>query len=209
MKNFYLGLNCGDPKALKNLLTDFNKNKNIAAIINGNSDVTEDFDKKIDSFTEYYVNLYGKEAQKLDKIKMPNRIIKHFSKTNNKLIEKAKTHFKSDEFKEQEVRYAIQKLNSHNAMGSDGSTSDLYKRNIDFVVPELTKLFSSLAANEYVPGSFCISIIKMIPKFKSLCTFDDFRPINLLNTDLKILSHVLASKLKKPLNTLIKKHQIA
>ena len=55
--------------------------------------------------------------------------------------------------------------------------------------------------------SFCISIIKLIPKFNSLCTVDDFRPISLFNTDLKILSHVLASRLKKPLNTLIKKHQ--
>ena len=49
----------------------------------------------------------------------------------------------------------------------------------------------------------------MIPKLNSLCTVDNFRPISLLNTNLKILSHVLASRLKKPLNTLIKKHQFA
>ena len=51
----------------------------------------------------------------------------------------------------------------------------------------------------------------MIPKLKSLCTVDDFRLISLLNTDLKILSHVLVSwsRLKKSLNTLIKKHQFA
>ena len=209
IKNFYLDLNCGDPKALKNLLKDFNKNKSISAIINSNGEVTEDIDEIIDSFTEYYSNLYGKEAQKSDKIEMQNKIIKHFSKTNNKLIVKAKKHFKSDEFKEQEVRYAIQKLNSHSAPGSDGFTSDLYKRNIDLFAPELTKLFNSIAENEKMPGSFCISIIKMLPKLKQLCTVDNFRPISLLNTDLKILSHVLASRLRKPLNTLIKKHQFA
>ena len=65
-KTFYLDLNCGDPKALKNLLTDFNKNKNISAIINGNGEVTEDIDEIIDSFREYYSNLYEKEAQKPD-----------------------------------------------------------------------------------------------------------------------------------------------
>ena len=140
---------------------------------------------------------------------MQNRIIKHFSKTNNRLIEKAKKYFKSDEFKEKEVRYAIQKLNSHSAPGSDGFTSDLYKRNIDFFAPELTKLFNLIAATEKVPGSFCISIIKTLSKINSLCTVDNFRPISLLNTDRKILSHVLASRLKKPLNHLIKKHQFA
>ena len=66
----------------------------------------------------------GKEAQKPNKIEMPNRIIRHFFKTNNKFIEKAKKHFKWDEFKEKEVRYAIQKTNSYSASGSDSFTSD-------------------------------------------------------------------------------------
>ena len=57
IKNFYLDLNCGDPKALKNLLTDVNKNKNISAIINGNGGVTEEIDEILDSFTKYYSNL--------------------------------------------------------------------------------------------------------------------------------------------------------
>ena len=59
-------------------MKDFNKNKKIAAIINGNGDVTEDIDEKSDSFTEYYGNLYVKEAPKPDNTKMHNRIIKHF-----------------------------------------------------------------------------------------------------------------------------------
>ena len=186
IKNFYLDLNCGDPKALKNILTDFKKNKNISAIINSNGEVIEDIDEILDSFTKYYSDLYGNAAQNPDKIEMQNTIIKHFSKTNNTLIEKAKKHFKSDEFKEQEVRHAIQKLNSHSAPGSDGFTSDLYKRNIDFFAPELTKLFNSIAANKKVPDSFCISIIKMLPKINSLCTVDNFKKISLLNTDLKM-----------------------
>ena len=66
IKTFYLDLNCGDPKALKNLLTDFNKNKNISAIMNGNGEVTQDIDEIIDLFREYYSNLYEKEAQKPD-----------------------------------------------------------------------------------------------------------------------------------------------
>ena len=115
---------------------------------------------------------------------MQNKIIHQFSKTNSKPIGKAKKHFNSDEFSEPEVRHAIEKLNSHSAPGSDGFTSDLFTRNIDSFAPKLTKLFDSIAENEKVPNSFCISIIKMLPKLNSVCTVDNFRPISLLNIDL-------------------------
>ena len=76
-------------KLSKIFLTDFNKNNNISAIINGNGKVTEDIDEILDSFAKINSKLYGKEAQKPGKIEMQNRIIKQFSKTNNTLIKKA------------------------------------------------------------------------------------------------------------------------
>ena len=63
--------------------------------------------------------------------------------------------------------------------------------------------------NKAAPRSFLISIIKLIPKIENSLNVDEFRPISLLNTDLKILSHVLASRLSDPLNNLIRKHQLA
>ena len=101
------------------------------------------------------------------------------------------------------------KLNSRSAQGSDGLTSDLYKTQKEFFVPILTKLFNDIYETSYVPPSFEQAIIKVIPKKPNVYDIGNFRPISLINTDQKILSHILAFRLKKVLDILIGPHQTA
>ena len=112
-------------------------------------------------------------------------------------------------FTEAEVEKAILKLNSKSSPGADGLTSDLYKSQKGFFVPLLTKLFNDINETKKVPPSFEQAIIKVIQKKPNVYNIDNFRPISLINTDQKILSHIIAFRLKGVLDVLIEPHQTA
>ena len=57
--------------------------------------------------------------------------------------------------------------------------------------------------------SFGFAIIKVFPKKDNAIRVKDYRPVSLINTDQKNLSHVIANRLKKGLQKLIGEEQIA
>ena len=71
----------------------------------------------------------------------------------------------------------------------------------------LEKIFNTIHETQYVPASFKQAIIKLIPKKPKNVNIENFRPINLINTDQKILSYIIAERLRKVLNGLIGRHQ--
>ena len=101
------------------------------------------------------------------------------------------------------------KLNSKSAPGSDGLTSDLYKTQKKVFIPILTELFNKIRETQYVRPSFKQAFIKPIPKKTNNVNIENFRPISVINTDQKILSHIEAERLHKVLDVLIGRHQTA
>ena len=74
----------------------------------------------------------------------------------------------------------------------------------------MTNLYNDIHRVKCVPPSFEQAIIQVIPKSKkSLEVNGDFRPISLINTDLKILSHIITQRVKKLLDLVIGQHQSA
>ena len=101
---------------------------------------------------------------------------------------------------------AIKKLNSDSAPGLDGLTSNFYKAHANFFIPYLTNIFNLMISHNWIPESFTRTVIKLIPKKPVSRTVEDYRPITLINTDQKILSHLLDNRLKKSLTTLSGPH---
>ena len=150
-------------------------------------------------------------------------IIKIFENHFSKLYKsKKKSSFESllDQLQEQEtemtteneitldeVKKAIDKLNADSSPGSDGITSNFYKVVKREMAPILKKVFNVANTNK-LPDNQQIAILKLLPKTENPRTVDEFRPISLLNTDLKILSHVLANRPIKNLEV-IGQHQHA
>ena len=62
---------------------------------------------------------------------------------------------------------------------------------------------------QYVPPSFKQTVIKLFPKKPNNKNIENFRPISLINTDQKFLSHITAERLRRVLNGLIERHQTA
>ena len=213
LKNFYLDVSEGDPKATKNLVKCVTNRQEIKRIINRSGVEITDEDEILDSFAAFFQNCYQKNNESSDDEKR-NKYLNSFFEKNKQTLEnyeRNSLYQNNDDnpFTEYEIEKAISKLNSKSAPGTDGLTSDLYKTQKDFFVPLLTSLFNNINLSNSVPPSFEQAIIKVIQKKPNQYNIDNFRPISLINTDQKILSHVIAERLKKVLDTLIGPHQTA
>ena len=176
------------------------------------------------------------ENEKKEVISEPSEILKYeeeFYKSlysNNKeenIIEKeaAATYFKDETIPKisetdkqsceldialQELGIALKELKNGKSPGSDGFTTDFYK----FFWIDIKNLVLESINHAKDIGKLSIDqrrgIINLIPKKDKDPRFlKNWRPISLLNTDYKIITKVLASRIKKVLPTVISPDQVA
>ena len=104
-----------------------------------------------------------------------------------------------------EVRNALKQVGFNKSMGLDGLPYEVYLRMSHMFVPILTDVFNHWFAQGAIPGSITRVVITLLKKggrhvWEDL---DDYRPITLLNTELKILARVLANRLQLVISDLI------
>ena len=104
-----------------------------------------------------------------------------------------------------EVRDALKQVGLNKSPGLDGLPYEVYLRMSHMFVPILTDMFNHWFAQGAIPGSVTKGVITLLKKcgrhvWEGL---DDYRPITLLNTELKILAQVLANRLQLVISDLI------
>ena len=100
-----------------------------------------------------------------------------------------------------EIRAAIQTLNINSAPGLDAFTPNLYTSL--FLTPILSQTFNNTYLQKKLTCSQSCALIKLIPKTPNPTSIRDWHLIFLLNTDYKILSSIISSRLKPILNSMI------
>ena len=108
-----------------------------------------------------------------------------------------------------EVRDALKQVGLNKSPGLDGLPYEVYLRMSHMFVPILTDMFNHWFAQGAIPGSVTKGVITLLKKggrhvWEGL---DDYRPITLLNTELKILARVLANRLQLVISDLISPEQ--
>ena len=108
-----------------------------------------------------------------------------------------------------EVRDALKQVGLNKTPGLDGLPDEVYLRMSHMFVPILTDMFNHWFAQGAIPGSVTKGVITLLKKggrhvWEGL---DDYRPITLLNTELKILARVLANRLQLVISDLIGSEQ--
>ena len=110
-----------------------------------------------------------------------------------------------DVITECEVRDALKQAGLYKSPGLDGLPYEMYLRLSHVFVPILTDMFNHWFARGAIPGSITKGVITLLKKGSKHVWegLDDYRPITLLNTELKILARVLANSLQLVINDLI------
>ena len=104
-----------------------------------------------------------------------------------------------------EVRDALKQVGLNKSPGLDGLPYEVYLRMSHMFVPILTDMFNHWFAQGAIPGGVTKGVITLLKKGGRHVWegFDDYRPITLLNTVLKILARVLANRLQLVISDLI------
>lgn len=90
-----------------------------------------------------------------------------------------------------EISTAISSLQSGKSPGPDGLPSDFFKKLSSDLTPAMCSVFSDSLSSGSLPPSFNQACISLLLKNDPLdCV--SYRPISLLNTDVKILAKVLS-----------------
>lgn len=90
------------------------------------------------------------------------------------------------------------------ALGPDGFPADFYKANAEVLAVRFNWLLEHCLECSSLPDSMMEAYMILLPKpGKDLTDCASYRPIALLNTDLKILTKILATRLAQVIQTVV------
>jgi hypothetical protein len=110
-------------------------------------------------------------------------------------------------FTEQEIEDVVKSLPNDKSPGPDGFNNEFIKCCWPIIGNDIKELIKDFYEENISLESINSSFITLIPKCDNPTTANDFRPISLLNSVLKIITKLLANRLQKIILKLVHKNQ--
>uniref|UniRef100_A0A8C5M4L4 Reverse transcriptase domain-containing protein n=1 Tax=Leptobrachium leishanense TaxID=445787 RepID=A0A8C5M4L4_9ANUR len=133
----------------------------------------------------------------------------YLAKTIPKPLDPSDRKTLSAEISAEEIVEALKSSKNGKSPGPDGLPIEYYKKNSDTLLPRLVSLFNAFQDGGTPHPHSLIATIALLPKpEKDHTACGNYRPISLLNTDVKLLARVLANRLKRFMPQLIHPDQV-
>jgi hypothetical protein len=113
------------------------------------------------------------------------------------------------DFTKEEVEVALQQMAPLKAPGPDGFPTGFFQHHWGTIGAEIVHAVLEVLNSGFMPPSLNLTHIALIPKIKNPSCVNEFRPISLCNVLYKLISKVLANRLKKILHLIISPTQSA
>lgn len=110
---------------------------------------------------------------------------------------------------EQEVKEALFSMNSNKSPGIDGFNVHFYKKCWSVIGGEVVAAVQQFFSNGKLPKQINLTLVTLIPKCQNAHVVKDFRPIACCSVLYKIISKVLANRMKLVLDTIVSENQSA
>ncbi|XP_055962333.1 uncharacterized protein LOC126687828 [Mercurialis annua] len=118
-------------------------------------------------------------------------------------------HVLQQPFLAEEVQLALKKMGPSKAPGPDGLPVIVYKSYWQIVGDDVTQCVLRFLENGIMPDKLNHTFITLIPKVTVPESMKDMRPISLCNVIYKLISKVLANRLKRVLSSVVHESQSA
>ncbi|KAL5539506.1 hypothetical protein UlMin_045993 [Ulmus minor] len=112
-------------------------------------------------------------------------------------------------FEAEDVRTVVFQMAPTKSPGADGMSAIFYKKFWPIVGEEVTAACLGFVNGGHPLGSINETIITFLPKIKNPTRITEFRPISLCNVLYKIISKMLANRLRKIMDSVISQEQSA
>lgn len=109
----------------------------------------------------------------------------------------------------EEIRSTLFKMPNDKSPGPDGYTVEFFKAAWSVVGADFTVAIQSFFIKGFLPKGVNSSILTLIPKKTDAVEMRDYRPISCCNVIYKVISKILANRLKKILTLFIAPNQSA
>jgi hypothetical protein len=124
-----------------------------------------------------------------------------------KLIKEDINNSLTKEVTQHEIKEALDQMNPDKAPGSDGFTARFYQQSWDIIKLDLMKLIQKSQTCSKLGGGRNLAFLSLIPKEKGEISFDRFWPISLYNKSYKMLTKIIANRIKTILPIIIPENQ--
>ena len=106
-----------------------------------------------------------------------------------------------------EIKMVVDGMEDDKSPGSDGYNANFIKLCWDIIKNDLLKMVSKSQRRSKIGGNTSSAFLTLIPKEKEAKSFDRFWPISLCNIGYKIITKIMANRLKHILPSLILENQ--
>jgi hypothetical protein len=108
----------------------------------------------------------------------------------------------------EELKKVLSNLKVDKSPGPDGWTVEFFKHFFDLVGDDILEMIEESRTLGFIPGALNSTFITLIPKVNKPRLFGDFRPISLCNLCYKIISKVIANRIKPILSRSLSEEQL-
>ena len=140
----------------------------------------------------------------MDNLQEMDRFLEKFNLSRLNLEEK---EIMNNSLTSNKIEAVIKYLPKNKSPGPDGFTGEFYQIFKEELMPILLKLFQSIAEEGTLPNSSYRATITLMAKPDKDNT-KTYKPISLMNTDVKLLNKILANRIQQHIKNLIQHDQI-
>ena len=176
------------------------KNKTWTKILNKENQIVNNTNEIINVQVDFYKNLYTSEGSKEAEREF-------FGKYINKKVSDKSYEVLDKEIEMQDIFNAIKNMKSNSSPGPDGIVIEFYLKFFDMIKYDLLEVFETSYADRHLAYSQYLALIILLYKKGTREKITNWRPISLSNTDVKIITKVLADRLKQALPDIIHANQ--